>query len=84
MCEFCVAMFRSLTCNAATMLLLNFRYQHNRDLVSFLNHFADTSRELPLNWEMKFDRSGKVDMKDFLKILNLLYFAYFYKITPVK
>ncbi|KAK3108116.1 hypothetical protein FSP39_001521 [Pinctada imbricata] len=35
------------------------RYQHNRDLVSFLNHFADTNRDLPLNWEMKFDRSGK-------------------------
>ncbi|XP_062613683.1 E3 ubiquitin-protein ligase HECW2-like [Saccostrea cucullata] len=35
------------------------RYQHNRDLVSFLNHFADGSKELPANWEMKFDRGGK-------------------------
>ncbi|XP_048753838.2 E3 ubiquitin-protein ligase HECW2-like isoform X3 [Ostrea edulis] len=35
------------------------RYQHNRDLVSFLNHFADHAKELPRNWEMKFDRGGK-------------------------
>jgi hypothetical protein len=37
------------------------RYQHNRDLVSFLNHFADHAKELPRNWEMKFDRGGKVN-----------------------
>lgn len=36
------------------------RYQHNRDLVCFLNHFADNAKELPANWEMKFDRGGKV------------------------
>ncbi|XP_022308678.2 E3 ubiquitin-protein ligase HECW2-like isoform X3 [Crassostrea virginica] len=36
------------------------RYQHNRDLVCFLNHFADSSKELPPNWEMKFDRGGKM------------------------
>lgn len=36
------------------------RYQHNRDLVCFLNHFADNSKELPANWEMKFDRGGKM------------------------
>lgn len=35
------------------------RYQHNRDLVSFLNIFADTRRELPHGWEMKIDRSMK-------------------------
>ncbi|XP_033762658.1 E3 ubiquitin-protein ligase HECW2-like [Pecten maximus] len=35
------------------------RYQHNRDLVSFMNLFIDTNKELPSNWEMKFDRSGK-------------------------
>ncbi|XP_021373793.1 E3 ubiquitin-protein ligase HECW2-like isoform X2 [Mizuhopecten yessoensis] len=35
------------------------RYQHNRDLVSFMNLFVDTNIELPSNWEMKFDRSGK-------------------------
>lgn len=35
------------------------RYQHNRDLVSFMNLFVDTNKELPSNWEMKFDRSGK-------------------------
>ena len=35
------------------------RYQHNRDLVSLLNKFAETSRELPSGWESKIDRSGK-------------------------
>eukprot|EP00106_Octopus_bimaculoides_P007087 XP_014774529.1 PREDICTED: mediator of DNA damage checkpoint protein 1-like [Octopus bimaculoides] len=35
------------------------RYQHNRDLVSFLNIFTDTRRELPQGWEMKIDRSRK-------------------------
>ncbi|XP_041366585.1 E3 ubiquitin-protein ligase HECW2-like isoform X2 [Gigantopelta aegis] len=35
------------------------RYQHNRDLVTFLNIFSDTSLDLPQGWEMKFDRSGK-------------------------
>ena len=38
----------------------SFRYQHNRDLVTFLNIFSDTSLDLPQGWEMKFDRSGKV------------------------
>ena len=36
------------------------RYQHNRDLVSFINLFADTRKEVPRGWEMKFDRSAKV------------------------
>ncbi|GAB1600875.1 E3 ubiquitin-protein ligase HECW2-like [Argonauta hians] len=35
------------------------RYQHNRDLVTFLNIFTDTRRELPQGWEMKIDRSRK-------------------------
>ncbi|CAG5134538.1 unnamed protein product [Candidula unifasciata] len=35
------------------------RYQHNRDLVSFVNLFCDTSKELPRRWEMKYDRAGK-------------------------
>ncbi|XP_077977948.1 E3 ubiquitin-protein ligase HECW2-like [Glandiceps talaboti] len=34
-------------------------YQHNRDLVSILNHFADTSQDLPRGWEVKYDRAGK-------------------------
>lgn len=37
------------------------RYQHNRDLVAFINHFADPMRELPRGWETKFDRNGKVN-----------------------
>ncbi|XP_076469581.1 E3 ubiquitin-protein ligase HECW2-like [Babylonia areolata] len=35
------------------------RYQHNRDLVSFVNLFTDTQLELPPRWEMKYDRAGK-------------------------
>ncbi|XP_047662258.1 E3 ubiquitin-protein ligase HECW1 isoform X1 [Tachysurus fulvidraco] len=35
------------------------RYQHNRDLVSFLNRFADSHMELPRGWEIKTDPQGK-------------------------
>ncbi|XP_013882502.1 E3 ubiquitin-protein ligase HECW2 [Austrofundulus limnaeus] len=35
------------------------RYQHNRDLVGFLNLFANKQLELPRGWEMKHDHSGK-------------------------
>uniref|UniRef100_A0A674PIP0 HECT-type E3 ubiquitin transferase n=1 Tax=Takifugu rubripes TaxID=31033 RepID=A0A674PIP0_TAKRU len=35
------------------------RYQHNRDLVVFLNKFADTQLELPRGWELKTDPQGK-------------------------
>ncbi|XP_054165523.1 E3 ubiquitin-protein ligase HECW2-like [Oppia nitens] len=35
------------------------RYQHNRDLVSLLNKFAENNRELPSGWESKIDRTGK-------------------------
>ncbi|XP_043965214.1 E3 ubiquitin-protein ligase HECW2-like isoform X2 [Gambusia affinis] len=35
------------------------RYQHNRDLVAFLNMFANKHLELPRGWEMKHDHSGK-------------------------
>uniref|UniRef100_A0A8C8IXI5 HECT-type E3 ubiquitin transferase n=1 Tax=Oncorhynchus tshawytscha TaxID=74940 RepID=A0A8C8IXI5_ONCTS len=35
------------------------RYQHNRDLVIFLNKFADTQLELPRGWEIKTDPQGK-------------------------
>ncbi|KAJ8010514.1 hypothetical protein DPEC_G00075880 [Dallia pectoralis] len=35
------------------------RYQHNRDLVTFLNKFADTQLELPRGWEIKTDPQGK-------------------------
>lgn len=36
------------------------RYQHNRDLVTLVNLFADSLRDLPRGWETKFDRNGKV------------------------
>ncbi|XP_031415528.1 E3 ubiquitin-protein ligase HECW1 isoform X2 [Clupea harengus] len=35
------------------------RYQHNRDLVTFLNKFADAQLELPRGWEIKTDPQGK-------------------------
>lgn len=36
------------------------RYQHNRDLVALVNMFSETDRELPLGWDSKLDRNGKV------------------------
>lgn len=36
------------------------RYQHNRDLVTFLNIFSNKQLELPRGWEMKHDHTGKV------------------------
>lgn len=38
------------------------RYQHNRDLVTFLNLFANKQLELPRGWEMKHDHTGKVGL----------------------
>ncbi|KAL3045750.1 hypothetical protein OYC64_013913 [Pagothenia borchgrevinki] len=35
------------------------RYQHNRDLVAFLNMMANKQLELPRGWEMKHDHTGK-------------------------
>uniref|UniRef100_A0A8C1RPE6 HECT-type E3 ubiquitin transferase n=1 Tax=Cyprinus carpio TaxID=7962 RepID=A0A8C1RPE6_CYPCA len=35
------------------------RYQHNRDLVAFLNMFANKQLDLPRGWEMKHDHMGK-------------------------
>ena len=37
------------------------RYQHNRDLVAFLNLFTNKQLELPRGWEMKHDHTGKVE-----------------------
>ncbi|CAK8696244.1 unnamed protein product [Clavelina lepadiformis] len=33
-------------------------YQHNKELVKFINCFADTTKELPKGWESKQDSSG--------------------------
>ncbi|XP_057178960.1 E3 ubiquitin-protein ligase HECW1 isoform X2 [Triplophysa rosa] len=58
-------MFTSSTCLKHMILKIrrdarNFeRYQHNRDLVTFLNKFADTHLELPRGWEIKTDPQGK-------------------------
>ncbi|CAL1598403.1 unnamed protein product [Knipowitschia caucasica] len=40
------------------------RYQHNRDLVAFLNMFANKQLELPRGWEMKQDHTGKTFFVD--------------------
>lgn len=37
------------------------RYQHNRDLVALVNMFSETDRDLPLGWDSKLDRNGKVN-----------------------
>ncbi|KAK9953686.1 hypothetical protein ABG768_017663 [Culter alburnus] len=58
-------MFTNSTCLKHMILKIrrdarNFeRYQHNRDLVAFLNKFADTHLELPRGWEIKTDPQGK-------------------------
>ncbi|CAL8311026.1 unnamed protein product [Merluccius merluccius] len=58
-------MFTNTTCVKHMILKVrrdarNFeRYQHNRDLVVFLNKFADTRLELPRGWEIKTDLQGK-------------------------
>ena len=36
------------------------RYEHNRDLVSLINFFADPTKDLPAGYESKLDRTGKV------------------------
>ncbi|KAI5107499.1 E3 ubiquitin-protein ligase HECW2-like isoform X1 [Silurus meridionalis] len=40
------------------------RYQHNRDLVNFLNLFTNKQLELPRGWEMKHDHAGKLFFVD--------------------
>ncbi|CAF0995991.1 unnamed protein product [Adineta steineri] len=44
--------------------LLFKRYQHNKELVRFLNLFADSKRILPSRWDIKHDDSGKVFFVD--------------------
>lgn len=72
-------MFTNSTCLKHMILKIrrdtrNFeRYQHNRDLVTFLNKFADTQLELPRGWEIKVDPQGKVSLstKSEPRILSL-------------
>lgn len=47
------------------------RYQHNRDLVNFINMFADTRLELPRGWEIKTDQQGKVSVTPVIKELRI-------------
>jgi hypothetical protein len=40
------------------------KYQHNKELVRFLNMFADTKKQLLNGWEMKYDKNNKVFFVD--------------------
>lgn len=44
--------------------LLFKRYQHNKELVRFLNLFADPTRPLPSRWDVKHDDNGKLFFVD--------------------
>ena len=44
--------------------LLFKRYQHNKELVRFLNLFADSAQALPSRWDIKHDDSGKLFFVD--------------------
>ncbi|KAG6449455.1 hypothetical protein O3G_MSEX006045 [Manduca sexta] len=48
------------------------RYQHNRDLVALVNMFSETDRDLPLGWDTKLDRNGKVGTT--MSTMNYTYF----------
>ena len=43
------------------------RFQHNKDLVAFLNKFASTNEPLPLGWEVKMDEHGKCFFIDHIR-----------------
>lgn len=40
------------------------KYQHNNELVKFLNMFTDTSQALPHGWEIKYERNSKIFFVD--------------------
>ena len=50
---------------------MNYRYQHNIELVKFLNFFANKNAQLPHGWEKK-DCSSKVYISN--KIRMSIYF----------
>ncbi len=40
------------------------KYQHNKELVKFLNMFSDTSQPMPAGWEKKYEKSNKIFFVD--------------------
>jgi len=40
------------------------KYQHNKELVKFLNMFSDDKQPLPTGWEMKYEKNNKVFFVD--------------------
>ena len=40
------------------------KYQHNKELVKFLNFFSDQNLPLPTGWEMKYEKNNKVFFVD--------------------
>lgn len=49
------------------------KYQHNRDLVNFINLFADPSTDLPFGWETKKDRNSKVGYYMFISVCDVIH-----------
>ena len=43
------------------------KYQHNKELVALVNMFADTSQDLPVAWDTKKDRNGKVTNRRYVQ-----------------
>lgn len=43
------------------------RFQHNKDLVAFLNKFTNKDEPLPMGWEVKLDDQGKCFFIDHLR-----------------
>lgn len=43
------------------------RFQHNKDLVAFLNKFSMKNEPLPMGWEIKMDEQGKCFFIDHLR-----------------
>ena len=47
------------------------RYEHNKDLVTIINFFADPTKDLPPRYESKLDKAGKV------RLIHWIIFYYF-------
>lgn len=60
------------------------RYEHNRDLVSLINFFADPSKELPRGYESKLDRTGKVILREYFIFLSCRRKSLAYKRPGIK
>lgn len=46
------------------------KYQHNKELVTLVNMFADNTQELPNGWDSKKDKNSKVSFSKFAKYIS--------------